>query len=377
MTLSTAPEYPVDYVTSRDRFRLAAARLSWPHLAHAIDATGPAGEDLTLDVAISPTREADRVLVVSSGLHGVEGPFGAAVQLAALDRWATGIGPPSGVRYVFIHALNPHAYAHGRRVEANNVDPNRNFLLPGEEYRGSPDGYKHFDPLLNPKRPPVRWDGFVVRAWLALLRHGLPALKQALVAGQYDYPQGVFFGGHGPATTHRALRDRMRDWVGPATAAVHLDFHTGLGRWGTYKLLLDAPPTPDQRQFLDRWFGPDTYEEDNANGVAYLPRGSFGPWCVAQRLASDYLYLVAEFGTYGPVRMLGGLRAENQAHHWGEPGAPNTEWARANLRELFCPASTEWRPRALRQGLDLVERAAAGLAAVSSGRGAIGARRAG
>jgi hypothetical protein len=78
-------------------------------------------------------------------------------------------------------------------------------------------------------------------------------------------------------------------------------------------------------------------------------------------LAPDYLYLVAEFGTYGVVRMLSGLRRENQAHHWGAPGHPNTEWAKATLRELFCPASQAWRARALAQGLDLVKRAADGL----------------
>jgi hypothetical protein len=64
--------------------------------------------------------------------------------------------------------------------------------------------------------------------------------------------------------------------------------------------------------------------------------------------------------------MLGGLRAENQAHHWGRPGDPNTERARANLRELFCPSAPEWRSLALGQGQDLVERAAAGLAALPS-----------
>ena len=113
-------------------------------------------------------------------------------------------------------ALNPYGYAWGRRADAANVDPNRNFLLPGEEYRGSPDGYRHFNPLLNPERPPGRWDPFVLHAWVALARHGLPALKQALVGGQYDYPKGVFFGGHGPSATHLALKERFREWVGPA-----------------------------------------------------------------------------------------------------------------------------------------------------------------
>jgi hypothetical protein len=147
---------------------------------------------------------------------------------------------------------------------------------------------------------------------------------------------------------------------------VHLDFHTGLGRWGTYKLLLDAPTTAEQRSRLDRWFGPDTHEEDDPNGVAYLPRGSFGPWCVAQNLAPDYLYAVAEFGTHGSVAMMSGIRAENQAHHWGRPDGSEERRARARLSELFCPAEPAWRQRVLAQGLDLVQHAAAGLEGMPS-----------
>jgi hypothetical protein len=358
----TAPAFPPDYVSSRARFREAAARLGWALHAHRTDGTGPVGEELTIDAAIAPAAGAEHILVVSSGLHGVESPFGAAVQLAVMDQWANKGGPPPGVRAVFLHGLNPYGCAWGRRADAANVDPNRNFLLPGQEYRGSPDTYKYFDPLLNPPRPPGRWDPFVVHAWLAVARYSLPALKQALVGGQYDYPKGVFFGGHGRSTTHLALKERFREWVGPAERAVHLDFHTGLGRWGTYKLLLDSPVSAAHFARMDEWFGPGTYEEDNPNGVAYLPRGGFGPWCVAQGVAADYLYMVAEFGTYGNVPMLAGLRAENRAHHWGRARDPFVERAKARLRELFCPASPDWRARVLAQGVDLVRRAASGLA---------------
>jgi Protein of unknown function (DUF2817) len=355
-------EFPRDYVTSRARFRDAAKRLGWSVQTQTIEGAGPNGEELAIDAAISPANDAERSLVVSSGLHGVEGSFGAAVQLAVMDAWAQ--GAPTHVRCVFLHALNPHAYAWGRRVDADNVDPNRNLLLPGQEYAGSPDGYKSFDALLNPRTSPARFDGFIIRSWLAILQHGMPALKQALVSGQYDYPQGIFFGGHGPTATHLALLERFREWVGPAAVAVHLDFHTGLGRWGSCKLLLDAPVTPNQRLRLDQWFGPDAYEEDDPRGLAYLPRGSFGPWCIAQRAADDYTYLVAEFGTFGIVRMLTGIRAENQAHHWGHPGDANFKRAKAGLSELFCPSSPKWRTKALAQGMDLVMRAAAGLAAL-------------
>ena len=110
---------------------------------------------------------------------------------------------------------------------------------------------------------------------------------------------------------------------------------------------------------LDRWFGAGTYEEDNPNGVAYLPRGSFGPWCVAA-VGDDYLYMVAEFGTYNSVVMMSGIRAENQAHHWGRPNGAN-ENEQTHLREVFCPSDPSWRRRVLEQGLQLVERAAKGL----------------
>ena len=203
------PAFPPDYATARDRFRAAAARLGWRQARHAIPGTGPNGEGLTIDAAVSPHPDASKVLVVSSGLHGAEGPFGSAVQLAVMDRFAAG-PPPAGVRYVFLHALNPWGYADGRRADADNVDPNRNFLLPGEEYRGSADGYRYFDALLNPRSPPGRFDLFVPRAWLAVARFGVPALRQALAGGQYDYPKGVFFGGHRPTATHLAMRSTRR-----------------------------------------------------------------------------------------------------------------------------------------------------------------------
>jgi hypothetical protein len=144
---------------------------------------------------------------------------------------------------------------------------------------------------------------------------------------------------------------------------VHLDFHTGLGRWGAYKLLLDAPVSASQLARLDRWFGPDAHEEDDPRKTSYLPRGGFGPWCVARKLAPEYLYAVAEFGTYGNIPMLAGLRQENRAVHWGRPGDRNAERAKARLRELFCPASPAWRSRVLAQGVDVIRRAAGGLAA--------------
>src|SRR5438105_11933974 len=145
---------PGDYGSARDRFRSAADGLGCERGAYAVTARGPGGEELTIDIARRGPESANRVLVVSSGLHGIEGFFGSAVQTGWLE--AGGADRlPTGTAVVLIHALNPYGFAHLRRADERNVDLNRNFLRPGEPYRGSPPLYARLDPILNPSGPPA------------------------------------------------------------------------------------------------------------------------------------------------------------------------------------------------------------------------------
>ena len=343
-----------DYFTARDRFRTAAARLGWTLEAF------PVVDDLTIDAAVSPGSPAAPVLVVSSGIHGVEGIFGSAVQLAALQSWAK-TGPPSGVRCVFVHAICPSGFAQTRRFNEESVDLNRNFLMPGEEYAGSPRRYAALDAALNPKRPPGRSEFFTIRAMLGIARFGLAALKQAIAGGQYDFPRGMFFGGHGPSRSKAILAEQFPRWLADAPRGVLLDLHSGLGKWAEFKLLIDAPPHTNAQ--LDRaahWFGRDIIEATAPGGTAYITRGGFDSWCT--RIAGrDFISFCAEVGTYPLLRVLSAVRAENMAHHWSVPGHPRTIRAKAELREVFCPASPQWRSLVVERGTRLIEQAVAGL----------------
>ncbi len=120
--------FPKDYLTARERFRAAAARLGCAVEAHPIGAEGPHGEALTIDVAIVPGANPERALVVSSGIHGVEGFLGSAIQCSLLEEW---VDAPPPIRCVLLHALNPFGFAWRRRVNETNVDLNRNLLLGG------------------------------------------------------------------------------------------------------------------------------------------------------------------------------------------------------------------------------------------------------
>lgn len=62
-----------DYATARERFRKAAAGLGWQLESYPIGFNGPNREELTIDVRYPPDTPPSKVLVISSGVHGVEG----------------------------------------------------------------------------------------------------------------------------------------------------------------------------------------------------------------------------------------------------------------------------------------------------------------
>ena len=349
------------YITARQRFREAATQLGCVQEAHAIDQQGLNGEELTIDVAITPGARTDRTLVISSGLHGVEGYFGSAVQLELLQSWAAGGNTTLPVRCVFLHALNPYGFAWRRRVNESNVDLNRNLLTAGEAFSGSPVGYAALDDLLNPRCAPARFEPVMLKFLLAIARQGMPALLQAVASGQYDFPKGLFYGGVAPSRTHAILAANVERWLAGSERVMHLDLHTGLGPWARYKLLLDTAVDKAEQQDLARWFGTDSFECVDDPAAAYSTRGSFGGWCAAHRGGRHYLYATAEFGTYRVLRVLTGLRAENQAHHWASPGDPRIARAKRQLVELFCPRSPDWRSQVIARSNQLVQQAIAGL----------------
>ena len=362
MTTSDTVFFSPNYETARRRF-LSAAEKARLHVETCnLAAAGPNGIDLSIDTVIAGNANARQALIVSSGLHGVEGFLGSAIQVAVLEQELAKI-PAVPLKLILIHALNPFGFAWCRRVNEDNIDPNRNFLLPGEIYKGTPTAYQNLDTFLNPKRPPSRLDKplFSTKPPGRFRRHGMPALRQAVAGGQYDFPQGLFFGGHERIELVHILDRHLPQWLDNVSSVLHLDFHTGLGRWATYKLLLDSEVTTSHTAWLTTHFDPpgieDLIENTATRNVAYQTHGSLGKWCQARMAHCDYLFLGAEFGTYSAVRVLAGLRAENQAYHWGQPQARSTARAKQQLQELFFPASSTWQQRTLAQGINLVMKA--------------------
>jgi hypothetical protein len=302
-------------------------------------------EGLTIDAAVFGSGA--KTLVISSGLHGVEGFAGSAIQLQLLQT-----GLPEDVRVVLLHALNPFGMALIRRVNENNVDLNRNFLAPDEAYTGSSEGYQRLHPMLNPERAAGGLEFHLLKTIGQILRHGFNTLKTAVVGGQYDFPKGLFFGGdrleRGPAM----LLAKLPPLLEGSESIVHIDFHTGLGKQGTYALLVDTDAGSAEHLDLRDHYGDRVQPWDADNGVAYQIRGGL-PAAMTRLLGPATTVITCEFGTHPALKVLDALRIENQTTHWGG----DTETAKAGLIEAFRPRSKKWELAVLRGGATVINQA--------------------
>ena len=303
------------------------------------------GNPLTIDAAIFGTG--NKVLVLSSGLHGVEGFAGSAIQLQMLQQ-----GLPDDIRVVMLHALNPYGMANIRRVNENNVDLNRNFLAEGEEYTGSSDGYQRLNALLNPEKPTGGLEFMLARTVVQILIHGYNTLKTAVVGGQYDFPKGLFFGGQRLEDGPALLMKHLPSLVEGAEKIVHIDFHTGLGKSGTYALLVDTEAGSKAHLDFRDTYGDRIQPWDADHGVAYKIRGGL-PDAMTRLFGEKVDVLTCEFGTIPALQVLQALRTENQAHHWGG----NQNKAKTILKRAFCPSEKQWERAIIQGGLTVINQA--------------------
>lgn len=352
--------YASDYFDARRRFLAAAKRLDAWTATFAITARGPRGEELAIDTAYLGAGAPRRLLVVSSGTHGVEGYAGTAVQLALLKQ----LNPRSLRRdqgLLLVHALNPYGYAHHRRTNEHNVDLNRNAL---ERFPGPANpAYARLNAWLNPASPPSP-DFFVLRGLAHVLRQGVATIKQAIAGGQYEFPKGIFYGGTATAESVRRFSEILSDAsFGSAQRVIYIDLHTGLGRRGGYKVLVDFEEGSDGYRRMREWFSADAVQGNRPKrSIAYRVSGNLTALAARVLRHAEVYPAVLEFGTYPLVRMIAALRAENRAHFYGKRDSPRAMRARAALLETFCPREKAWRTAIVRGGLRVLNQALAALA---------------
>jgi hypothetical protein len=366
VAVDPARHFAADYASARRAFLAAAEARRARVTCHPLRGRGPAGEELALDAAWLGPEGAGTVLAVSSGIHGVEGFAGSAIQHQLLVEQLDGLELPRGTALLLVHAVNPHGFAWLRRVNESNVDLNRNFLRHPEEHRDNP-GYEELYDAINPgslDEESEAWSRRRLAAWSR--EHGFQRLQEAVTCGQYRQPEGVQFGGVREEESNRGLREIVRRELRGARRVAWVDLHTGLGPWGACELITEAPP--DHPAYLRgrAWYGEaarSTVAGESVSAALHgvMERGIEGelpPGCELTAFAP-------EFGTYEPTRVFWAMRADNWLHRHGDPASAAGRAIQQELLEVFRPADPAWQRLVLEGGARALRQTRDGLAGLS------------
>lgn len=324
---------------------------------------GPEAEELAIDIAVIGSLDCGKVLISSSGVHGVEGYPGSAIQLSIMDKLAKS-EPFESHAVIFIHAVNPYGMAWWRRFNENNVDLNRNFLRLDELYSGVPDGYEEIKDFINPKTVPKKNEySFNIRALLLILKHGFSNLKQAVAEGQYEYPTAIQYGGSKLEQGPSMLIDWLNINLAPIKQIFAIDHHTGLGPSGHDTLLLPLELREndfDRFVELQQLFPGHIELLDAKSGVGYEIKGDIHQGLVNRFPNISWTYLTQEFGTFKPTKVIRASRDENRWTQWGDyvdEASAKSHWTRLRLLRVFNPNDANWQNKIVIRGNTVFESA--------------------
>ena len=364
--IGVAQAFSQSYAQARVKFLEAAAAAGLRIESHKHPLAGRDGEVLAMDVALDRPGSAgtDKLLIVSSGCHGVEGYCGSGVQVFALNdaEWLSK-ARDQGVAVLYVHALNPYGFSHIRRATHENVDLNRNFQDFSKPLPVN-DAYREIKDLLLPEHwPPDAENAAAVAKFIET--RGMAAFQAAFSRGQHEFPKGMFFGGTAPTWSNRTVRQVLRDYAGSASQVAWIDLHTGLGPSGLGERIFACPDDADALQRARAWWDgggatPVTSIYDGSSTSAYLT-GLMWMSLHEECPNAQYTGIALEYGTQPMLQVSYALRGE----HWldNHPEAPPAQAAqiKQQLMDAFYTDTDSWKGQITSQARQAMFQAVDGL----------------
>lgn len=342
------------YEDIRSHLQQLSGALGAESYSHAIDEN----DGLYIDTFYLPASEEQTNLVVlTTGVHGIEGYIGSVMLdvffgevYPTLDTGDTGV--------LVVANVNPYGMKYMRRYNENNVDLNRNFILDWDSFDlATNKEYPKVDTFLGPtgKIGNALWHevGFYLSLAKTAITDGADTISNALLGGQYEYPQGVYYGGTEDQASTTYLKNVFAQCLDSGYEnIVHIDIHSGYGPRYNMVIFNSVYETLSEAESREA-FGYD-------NIIAYDSEAFYA----TTGDTTDYFYRLAEsmqtdkalfstcfeFGTIGDeffdtILSLKYTVDENRNHWYPTGNATSAEIVRQNYLELFYPTETAWREK--------------------------------
>lgn len=355
------------YGEGREKFH-AACQLAGLNIESYVNpnAVGPAGEELAMDIVWCGSEAASRVLLVTSGTHGLE----AAPGSATIVQWISDFNEhvlPDDIAVLFVHGVNAFGWAHSSRTNEDNVDINRNFLNHNSRHPQNQLYGELHEQMISDDISSHGLDQSI----RAFRKYGEQAGENAVIhgvsGGQYTYQDGISYGGTRPSWSNETLLCVVRERLTSARKVIALDWHTGIGPFAEPFIILQEPAaSPMQSRAATLW-GADRVHCDDIFDTAGSPDYTGlllgGLKREIQSLnGAEVLAVAIEWGTYALDCMLQALLMDRWLRFANDDaGARRSIELRTRLIERFYPSVPEWRHAVLAQSRQIYNQALTGL----------------
>jgi hypothetical protein len=352
------------YAQARQKFLEAAADAGLLVEAKPHPLPGLAGEPLAMDVARDGHPSADKLLILSSGCHGVEGYCGSGIQVAVLrDAEWRARAAERGVAVLYIHGLNPYGFSHLRRTTHENVDLNRNFHDFSQPLPVNAE-YRKLHPLLVPDQwPPSDENTQAILRYVAEV--GEKAYQAAISGGQYEFADGLFYGGRAPTWSNLALREVLRAHGRRAARIAWIDIHTGLGPSGKGERIYAGRDDAAASGRATAWWAgggrtPVTSIYDGSSTSALLT-GMMFTSIYDECPQAEYTGIALEYGTVPVMETFQALRGEQWLNRHPDAPPALAQAIRGQMMRAFYTDTDAWRDQVLAQAREALLQAVEGL----------------
>ncbi len=308
----------------------------------------PTDQNLTTDLALisKNKKPTEAVIVISSGLHGIEGFVGSSIQRELLKNFNFN----SDV--LMIHAMNPWGMKNYRRVDLNNIDLNRNFIEDSEVFKSQNLDYLNINSFLNPQEPVslsfFQRFGFMARSIQLIIQFGIDPLRKSILIGQYTKSNGLYYGG----TTVSYLKNKIDHLLNTTLASykkiLWIDLHTGYGEKGKLHLLSNDE-TSKEGQRLKLLFKNQKIDFGNQKNF-YKATGDLCAYLNLKSSASQEITALAfEYGTLDSQKTLGSIESlrrmvlENQGTQYGYSDPDSKLKTFELFQDQFLPQDSAWK----------------------------------
>lgn len=352
--------FPENYEKAREEFKNLSLEIETKYQAaeyFTFEVPSKVDSDLTVGICYIPAKtDSSRLIIMSSGLHGIEGYAGHAIQKFFIENYLNDeLLEQTGI--LFIHSINPFGFKYYRKVTENNVDLNRNSSVTDSVYSTVNQAYPVVkDFLLQQKE--VNFSSlenrfFFLKAINEIRKASIPLLRQAALQGQYQDPQGIYYGGKMPEPQIDSLKTIIPGICEPYSIILAADLHTGYGERGKLHLF-ESPVDSIKKEKMEQLYQGLQIDWGDSDDF-YTYTGDFMSFLEELNHGKEFYPFTLEYGTLnsqtrlGSLRSIQAMRLENQGRQYGFSSYEDSLETMHLFKELYIPGSVNWRNQIVAQ----------------------------